>query len=139
MDYTCVTICIENNRVNNVLIGSDKECMDHFEHLVRVYSDTVEHLVVIKQYKDGDTEIMASITDEDIEDDSYSTLFDDFFSPELVYPSNGGCWYCYRKTDDMLFSSEYEFYVHEECIVDHLEEYPDDMPSLIMAEEFSLL
>lgn len=35
-----------------------------------------------------------------------------------VSPSDGGCWFCYHKDDrPMLFSCEFDCYLHEECLM----------------------
>lgn len=37
-----------------------------------------------------------------------------------VYPSQGGCWFCYTDTNTeqlpLLFDVEFDTYVHQECI-----------------------
>ena len=31
-------------------------------------------------------------------------------------PQEGGCWYCHEDTSPLLFSTEFDTYVHEDCI-----------------------
>jgi hypothetical protein len=31
-------------------------------------------------------------------------------------PCEGGCWFCHDDAGDMLFSTEFDTYVHAECL-----------------------
>lgn len=47
-------------------------------------------------------------------------------------PSSGGCWFCYTKTEDMLFDTEFDTYVHEYCLRKELKENPGNPEAQIM-------
>lgn len=32
-------------------------------------------------------------------------------------PVDGGCWYCYDDSGEMLFSFEFDTYLHEACLL----------------------
>lgn len=55
-----------------------------------------------------------------------------------VRPTDGGCWYCQTKKPGLVFSGEFDTYVHQECIKARLKEEPSDPEAMIMAKEFSL-
>ena len=49
-------------------------------------------------------------------------------------PCDGGCWFCHEDTDPMLFSWEFDCFLHEEC----LKKEPNDNPeAVIMKREFN--
>jgi hypothetical protein len=52
---------------------------------------------------------------------------------ERVDPGKGGCWFCYQKTDDMIFDIEFDTFLHEECLRKELRENPDNPEAQIMA------
>ena len=55
---------------------------------------------------------------------------------EIVNPSNGGCWFCSTKENKIiLFSTEFDSYVHEECLLKADKENPERE---IMMREFNL-
>lgn len=49
-----------------------------------------------------------------------------------VEPGDGGCWFCCTKTDDMLFDTEFDTYLHESCLRHELEHRPDNPEAQIM-------
>lgn len=50
-----------------------------------------------------------------------------------VSPNEGGCWFCYRKSDGMLFDTEFDTYLHEECLRKELAENPDNPEARVMS------
>ncbi len=32
------------------------------------------------------------------------------------HPCDGGCWFCHTDDGDMMFSCEFDTYVHEQCL-----------------------
>ena len=56
-------------------------------------------------------------------------------SEKHVPPSAGGCWFCYTAPQDkpMLFDTEFDTFVHEDCLRKTLEEEPDHPEASIMA------
>lgn len=50
-----------------------------------------------------------------------------------VYPQDGGCWFCYKKTDDMLFDTEFDTFLHEDCLRKELKECPENPEAQIMS------
>ena len=55
-------------------------------------------------------------------------------------PQEGGCWICWTKEDDennpLMFSSEFDCYIHKECLEQELREDTYDEAIKIMAREF---
>ena len=43
---------------------------------------------------------------------------------EIVEPGHGGCWFCYTKDDKLVYDTEFDTYVHIECIKKVLKENP---------------
>lgn len=41
-----------------------------------------------------------------------------------VHPSVGGCWFCHTKDDKLVFDSEFDTYVHIDCIKEALKKGP---------------
>lgn len=39
-----------------------------------------------------------------------------------VSPNDGGCWYCYREYEPMIFDTEFDTYLHKKCLIKALEE-----------------
>ena len=52
-------------------------------------------------------------------------------------PNEGGCWYCFQKDDDLLFSWEFDTFVHLECIRHAAKKNPQDREAQIFLSEFS--
>jgi ADP-ribose pyrophosphatase len=52
----------------------------------------------------------------------------------IASPQNGGCWYCHKKTDDMMFSTEFDTAVHKECIEQAAQD-PSDREAQIFKRE----
>lgn len=51
-------------------------------------------------------------------------------------PQDGGCWYCHTDDGDMLFSTEFDTYVHMKCLEATVAENdPNDREAAIMAAE----
>jgi hypothetical protein len=55
----------------------------------------------------------------------------------IVFPHDGGCWYCCTKTENMWFSMEFDTYVHESCLREALED-KTNREAQIMGREFGL-
>lgn len=53
-----------------------------------------------------------------------------------VLPGDGGCWFCEKKSEDMLFCDEFDTYVHDECVREKLKE--GDFEAKIMAIELGI-
>ncbi|TPG77709.1 hypothetical protein EEL32_22535 [Brevibacillus laterosporus] len=49
-------------------------------------------------------------------------------------PHDGGCWFCYTKTDDMTFDTAFDTYVHRACLVEALI-FAENPEAVIIAEE----
>ena len=58
------------------------------------------------------------------EDPQDGTSYDCFILAELEKmkkykpPTKGGCWFCHKDGGTMLFSTEFDTYVHESCLMD---------------------
>jgi len=52
-------------------------------------------------------------------------------------PNQGGCWYCYQdeEKDALVFSMEWDAYVHPRCVWQRLADNPSDEEALIFARE----
>jgi hypothetical protein len=53
----------------------------------------------------------------------------------LVPPQEGGCWFCYNNAAPILFSTEFDSYVHDRCLRAELEMDPNNREAIIMARE----
>ncbi len=53
----------------------------------------------------------------------------------VVDPTAGGCWYCHRKTDGTVFSTEFDTYVHLDCLRAAFKADPNDSEAQIMGRE----
>ncbi len=53
----------------------------------------------------------------------------------MVHPNQGGCWFCYENEGDMLFSTEFDCYLHEECLKKQDDRNPE---AVIMSRELSV-
>ena len=51
-----------------------------------------------------------------------------------VKPQDGWCWYCHTAAGEMLFSTEFDTYVHEACLRQAAAD-PTDREAAIMARE----
>jgi hypothetical protein len=49
-------------------------------------------------------------------------------------PHLGGCWYCHDDQEPMLFSTEFDCYVHQTCLA-NAAKVPNDREAAIMAKE----
>lgn len=58
---------------------------------------------------------------------------------QRVSPQNGGCWYCHLQdefgTNGMVFSYEFDTYLHMECLISSLRRDPSDPEARIIAKE----
>jgi len=57
----------------------------------------------------------------------------------FALPTEGGCWYCHRKDDRLVFCSEFDTYIHIDCIKAKLavnKEYDAELE--IIAKEMGL-
>lgn len=52
---------------------------------------------------------------------------------DYVQPGDGGCWFCYTQSDDMLFDGEFDTNVHKECLEAELKANPDHPEAQLMA------
>ena len=60
-DNYWVTIAVKNNTVVNTLIGTEKECIEHFDYLEKSYGcEGTDQVVVIRQHECGMHEIIAN-------------------------------------------------------------------------------
>lgn len=50
-----------------------------------------------------------------------------------VSPNMGGCWFCYTKTDEMIFDTEFDTYLHENCLIKELQDNPENPEAQIMS------
>jgi hypothetical protein len=50
-----------------------------------------------------------------------------------VSPGDGGCWFCSTRTDDMLFDTEFDTFVHKDCLTAELFDNPDNPEAQIMS------
>lgn len=55
----------------------------------------------------------------------------------VVQASQGGCWFCSRKTDDMYFTMEWDAYFHKECLMETLKKDPQHEEAKLIKYEFS--
>lgn len=54
-------------------------------------------------------------------------------STERVEPSEGGCWFCYTRSDDMTFDTEFDTFLHINCLKNQLKENPNHPEAQIMS------
>lgn len=52
---------------------------------------------------------------------------------DFVEPHNGGCWFCRTDTDEMYFDSEFDTFVHKQCLEDTLRQDPNHPEARLMA------
>lgn len=50
-----------------------------------------------------------------------------------VSPHDGGCWFCYTKTNNMIFDTEFDTFLHEECLRNELKADPNNPEAKIMS------
>lgn len=50
-----------------------------------------------------------------------------------VFPSNGGCWFCWNESDEMVLDYEFDTWLHLDCLRFALEKYPDNEEAQIMS------
>lgn len=53
------------------------------------------------------------------------------------HPNEGGCWFCHDDEGEMIFSWEFDCWLHEECLRKELAG-PYNPEAEIMAREFSI-
>jgi hypothetical protein len=51
---------------------------------------------------------------------------------ERVDPSNGGCWFCQTKSDDMVFDTEFDTFLHLDCLKTELQAHPGNPEAQLM-------
>ena len=51
-------------------------------------------------------------------------------------PTEGGCWYCHNDDGEMVFSMEFDTYLHLECIQTAAKAFADDPEVKIFKDEF---
>jgi len=44
---------------------------------------------------------------------------------EYYPPEQGGCWFCYKKDDNMVFDTEFDTNVHIDCLKKALNKDPN--------------
>jgi hypothetical protein len=88
----------------------------------------------------GDKEVRSLILEERPEEvvvANFAAMYDasSYRIDELdhVSPSDGGCWFCSTRTDDMLFDTEFDTYVHKDCLTAELFDHPDNPEAQIMS------
>ena len=54
-------------------------------------------------------------------------------SHKIVHPQDGGCWFCSTADGDMLFDTEFDTYVHEQCLRNTLAGDPEHLEARLMA------
>lgn len=52
------------------------------------------------------------------------------------HPNQGGCWYCHDDEGEMLFSVEFDCYIHEKCLRNALKD-EKDREAQIMGRELN--
>lgn len=57
--------------------------------------------------------------------------------PGATGPGQGGCWYCFTKEDGLVFSREFDTYLHLPCLERYLKANPNDEEALIIQSEFN--
>lgn len=50
----------------------------------------------------------------------------------IVPASSGGCWFCLNDEGEMLFDTEFDTWIHEECLRSELKENPDNPEAQLM-------
>jgi len=57
-----------------------------------------------------------------------------------ITPQNGGCWYCHKTDYPLVFSIEFDTFVHLDCIKEMLKlNDTNDKEITFLAKEFNLL
>lgn len=62
------------------------------------------------------------------------TMLDD----KRVTAAEGGCWYCERASGELYFCTEFDTYVHIDCVKKALRDDPTDQEAQIIADEFNI-
>ena len=47
-------------------------------------------------------------------------------------PTQGGCWFCWHKDNDLIYDGEFDTFVHVDCIKSVLKTDPDHSEASIM-------
>jgi len=55
-----------------------------------------------------------------------------------VTPHDGGCWYCHKMDENLVFSIEWDAYVHLACVREALERDPQDAEAWVFARELGV-
>ena len=53
-------------------------------------------------------------------------------------PHDGGCWYCHKADENLVFSIEWDAYVHLACVREALERDPQDAEAWVFARELGI-
>ena len=53
-------------------------------------------------------------------------------------PDDGGCWYCHKADENLVFSIEWDAYVHPACVREALERDPQDDEAWVFARELGI-
>lgn len=55
----------------------------------------------------------------------------------ILSPNDGGCWFCYTDQGEMVFSTEFDCYLHLSCLQKEMTADPTNREAKIMAREFA--
>jgi hypothetical protein len=55
-----------------------------------------------------------------------------------VLPQDGGCWYCHTDFEPLEFTCEFDANVHRRCVIEALEQNPNDIEAQIIANELQI-
>ncbi|MCF6347933.1 MAG: hypothetical protein L3J20_06505 [Flavobacteriaceae bacterium] len=51
---------------------------------------------------------------------------------DYVHPNDGGCWFCFKQDETLVFDTEFDTFVHTDCIKKVLEKDPKDNEAVFM-------
>jgi len=58
--------------------------------------------------------------------------------PDYADPGNCGCWYCFRKSGELCFDTEFDTYVHKKCVERRLSKHPHCEEAKIIARSIGV-
>lgn len=77
------------------------------------------------------------ISDEQVENTAQEGMkfyaADSYEVRDYVTPGDCGCWFCSTKTDDMMFDTEFDTFLHKDCLIQALRREPDHPEARLMA------
>ena len=53
-------------------------------------------------------------------------------APKKVSPVDGGCWFCFEDYEPMIFDTEFDTYLHKDCLKKAIEKDPEDGEAQVM-------